>query len=318
MKKSKQIKGNLILALTAIIWGSAFVAQSVGMDHIGPFTFQAVRTVIAGFVLIPVFLISDRIKMKQGTYMKMTKEERKALIIGGVLCGIALCAATNFQQVGMLGTSVGKAGFITALYIVIVPFLGIFIGKKIKLHNWFCVLLSVAGLYLLCMSESLSLSVSDLYILICAFIFSAHILIVDHFVQKVDPIRMSCIQMFVAGGISVILMFVFEEPKIAMITDAWVPVLYAGVLSSGVAYTLQIVGQKNTNPTVASMILSLESVFSVLSGALILSQIPTLREAAGCVLMFLAIILSQLLDEYSPKVLISGVIKKLKGKNKER
>ncbi len=310
------MKGNLILTLAAIIWGCAFVAQSVGMDHMGPFTFQATRTIIAGFVLIPVFIISDRIKMKKGTYKKMSRDELKSLVVGGVLCGLALCAATNIQQFGIIGTSVGKAGFITALYIVIVPFLGVFMGKKIKAHNWSCVLFSVFGLYLLCINENLSFSIYDLYILICAFIFSIHIMIVDHFVKKADPVKMSCIQMFVSGGISAILMFIFEKPAVAPIIDAWIPVLYAGVLSSGVAYTLQIVGQKDTNPTVASMILSLEAVFSVLSGAIILSEIPTLREGIGCALMFIAIIASQLFDQYSPKDLILMISKK--GRHKKQ
>lgn len=310
------MKGNLILTLAAIIWGCAFVAQSVGMDHMGPFTFQATRTIIAGFVLIPVFIISDRIKMKKGTYKKMSRDELKSLVVGGVLCGLALCAATNIQQFGIIGTSVGKAGFITALYIVIVPFLGVFMGKKIKAHNWICVLFSVFGLYLLCINENLSFSIYDLYILICAFIFSIHIMIVDHFVKKADPVKMSCIQMFVSGGISAILMFIFEKPAVAPIIDAWIPVLYAGVLSSGVAYTLQIVGQKDTNPTVASMILSLEAVFSVLSGAIILSEIPTLREGIGCALMFIAIIASQLFDQYSPKDLILMISKK--GRHKKQ
>ncbi len=314
LKDAKRIKGNLLLLLTSIIWGCAFVAQRVGMDHIGPFTFQAVRTVIAGFVLIPVFMISDRIKKKKGVYNKMTKSDRKSLVLGGVLCGIALCGATNFQQVGLLKTSVGKAGFITALYIVIVPLLGFFIGKKVKIHNIVCVIVALAGLYLLCIGEGFRISASDFYIFLCALIFSGHILIVDHFVQKVDPVKMSCIQMFVAGGLSALLMLAFEEPKISMIADAYIPLLYAGVLSSGVAYTLQIVGQKSTSPTTASMILSLEAVFSLLSGAIILSQIPTLKEVAGCFLMFLAIIFSLLLDEYSPKTLAANLFKRIPSK----
>ena len=299
MKNPSRTRGNLILLLASFIWGSAFVAQSQGMDFVGPYTFQALRTLIGGIVLIPTFLIADRIKMKRGTYRKMTPSERKNLIIGGVLCGLALCLASNLQQLGIVGTTVGKAGFITALYIVIVPFFGIFLKKKIKAHNWVCVLLSVVGLYLLCMNESFTLSPYDGYVLACAFVFSVHILIIDHFAPKTDCIRMSCVQMFVSGAISFVLMLIFEDFNIQQVGRASFSILYAGVLSSGIAYTLQMVGQKNAEPTVASLLMSLESVFSVISGAVVLAQLPSLRESAGCIIMFISIIAAQVLDAYS-------------------
>ena len=318
MKLSENTKGSLILLLASVIWGSAFVTQSVGMDHVGPYTFQALRTLIGGIVLIPTFLIADQIKKKQGTYKKMTAEEKKYLLRGGVLCGLALCLASNLQQLGIVGTTVGKAGFITALYIVIVPFFAFFLGKRIKAHNWVCVALSVVGLYLLCMSESLSLSLYDGYVLACALVFSVHILIIDRYAPKTDCIRMSCIQMFVSGGISLVLMLVFEEPRIGAVANAWFPILYTGAFSSGIAYTLQMVGQKKADPTIASLVMSLESVFSVLAGMLFLSQIPTLREGLGCVIMFAAIIMAQLLDEYPPAVLWGVVRNKITGKKSRK
>ena len=267
-----KLKNALILLLTATIWGVAFVAQSVGMDYVSPFTFNGVRSIIGGLVLIPVILVLDRKKK-------------------------ALCVASNFQQFGVMYTSVGKVGFITACYIIIVPILSLFLGKKCSPAIAGAVVLAVAGLYLLCMSGSdHGLQKGDFLIMICSFIFSIHIMIIDYFSPAVDGVKMSCIQFLVSGTISLICMTIFEEPHIAQILAAWKPILYAGVMSCGMGYTLQIVGQKGVNPASASLILSLESSISVLAGWLILGQKLTGREILGCVLMFSAIVLAQVPD----------------------
>lgn len=291
------LKNITMLFLTAFIWGVAFVAQSVGMNYIGPFTFSCVRSILGGIVLIPCIWFLDRLKMKEegGTEKRtMSEKEKKTLLIGGICCGIALCVASNLQQFGVKYTTVGKAGFITALYIVLVPIFGIFLKKKVGVKVWISVAISVVGLYLLCMTEKLSISKGDFLVLLCAIVFSIHILVIDHFSPLVDGVRMSCIQFWITGILSAIPMFLFEKPSLSAIFAAAVPLLYAGVMSSGVAYTLQIVAQKDADPTVASLILSLESVFSVLAGWVVLGQVMSMREICGCVLMFAAIILAQL------------------------
>jgi len=222
------------------------------------------------------------------------KMERKTLLTGGVLCGLFLCAASNMQQFGILYTTVGKAGFITACYIVLVPILGIFLGKKTGIGIWFSVILAVIGLYLLCMTDSFSFGKGDLFVLGCAVLFAGHILVIDHFTVLVDGVRMSCIQFLVSGMISSVFMFIFENPAWAAIWQAKLPILYAGILSCGVAYTLQIVGQKDMNPTVASLILSLESCISVLAGWMLLNQKLSARELIGCAVMFGAILIAQM------------------------
>ena len=279
-----QVKKSLILLLTATIWGTAFVAQSVGMDYVEPFTFTCARSIIGGIVLIPVILFFSKGKRPLVT---------KAELIGGICCGLALCAASNFQQFGIVHTTVGKAGFITALYVVIVPILGLFLKKRVSFIVWICVALSVVGLYLLCMTEStFKLAYGDLLVLICAILFSVHIMIIDYFSPKGDGVVISCIQFFVCGIVSGIIMLFVEEPQVGNIMAAKMPILYAGVLSSGVAYTLQIVGQKGMNPTVASLILCLESVISALAGWIILDEALTPREMFGCILMFAVIVLA--------------------------
>lgn len=295
--KKMSLKNITMLFLTAFIWGVAFVAQSVGMNYIGPFTFSCVRSILGGIVLIPCIWFLDRLKMKEeGVTEKrtMSEKEKKTLLIGGICCGIALCVASNLQQFGVKYTTVGKAGFITALYIVLVPIFGIFLKKKVGVKVWISVAISVVGLYLLCMTEKLSISKGDFLVLLCAIVFSIHILVIDHFSPLVDGVRMSCIQFWITGILSAIPMFLFEKPSLSAIFAAAVPLLYAGVMSSGVAYTLQIVAQKDADTTVASLILSLESVFSVLAGWAVLGQVMSMREICGCVLMFAAIILAQL------------------------
>ena len=281
-----QFGNSLLLLLTAVIWGAAFVAQSVGMEYVEPFTFTCVRSIIGGLVLIPCIILLK--KWKKGFATKIEW-------IGGVCCGLALCAASNFQQYGMQYTTVGKAGFITALYVVLVPILGLLFKKKVSILIWFCVSLSVIGLYFLCMPEGgFVLAFGDLLVLICAILFSVHILVIDYFSPKGDGVVISCIQFFTCGILSGVVMIFTETPTIGNILDAKWAILYAGVLSSGVAYTLQVVAQKNVNPTVASLILCLESVVAVLAGWVILGQSLSTREIWGCILMFVAIVLAQL------------------------
>lgn len=295
-------KNAIMLMLAAFIWGTAFVAQSVGMDYLGPFTFNGVRNFIGAAALLPCIWLLDRINAKERTgngseqLKPRTKnpEEKKNLITGGIACGVVLFTASSLQQVGLQYTTVGKAGFITACYIIIVPVCGIFLHKRIGGKVWAAAALSLAGLYLLCLTEKFTIGRGDLLVFLCALVFSMHIMVIDHFSPKVDGVKMSCIQFFVCGVLSLAPMLVFEHPQMAAIIKSWAPILYAGVLSSGVAYTLQIVGQKNVNPAIASLLLSLESCFSVLAGWVVLKQQLSLREGFGCILMFAAIILAQL------------------------
>lgn len=289
----QQIKSSLILLLTATIWGVAFVAQSVGMEYIGPFTFNAIRCVLGGLVLIPVILVLK--KKKETGAENQEKEDKKTLWAGGIACGVILCIASNLQQFGIMEASVGKSGFFTALYIVMIPVIGIFIGKRPGIKLWFCVVLAVVGMYLLCMKDgSFTIERADIMLLLCALAFSFHILVVDYFSPKVDGVKMSCIQFFVCGVLSAVGMLFTETPDISNIQAAWLPLLYAGLLSCGVGYTLQIVGQKGINPVIASLIMSLESVISALAGWVILGQVLSPKEILGCVLMFVAIIITQI------------------------
>lgn len=289
----QQIKSSLILLLTATIWGVAFVAQSVGMEYIGPFTFNAIRCVLGGMVLIPVILVLK--KKKETGAENQEKEDKKILWMGGIACGVILCIASNLQQFGIMEASVGKSGFFTALYIVMIPVIGIFIGKRPGIKLWFCVALAVVGMYLLCMKDgSFTIERADIMLLLCALAFSFHILVVDYFSPKVDGVKMSCIQFFVCGVLSAVGMLFTETPDISNIQAAWLPLLYAGFLSCGVGYTLQIVGQKGINPVIASLIMSLESVISALAGWVILGQVLSPKEILGCVLMFVAIIITQI------------------------
>jgi hypothetical protein len=289
----QQIKSSLILLLTATIWGVAFVAQSVGMEYIGPFTFNAIRCVLGGLALIPVILVLK--KKKETGAENQEKEDKKTLWTGGIACGVILCIASNLQQFGIMEASVGKSGFFTALYIVMIPVIGIFIGKRPGIKLWFCVALAVVGMYLLCMKDgSFTIERADIMLLLCALAFSFHILVVDYFSPKVGGVKMSCIQFFVCGVLSAVGMLFTETPDISNIQAAWLPLLYAGLLSCGVGYTLQIIGQKGINPVIASLIMSLESVISALAGWVILGQVLSPKEILGCVLMFVAIIITQI------------------------
>ena len=294
-KSSVFIRQNVFPVLTALIWGTAFVAQSVSTDHVGPLTFNALRMAIAFVVLAVVSFIFSRAERKKGGAVPAKKRgSRRELILGGICCGILLAAASNLQQLGLSDTSAGKAGFITALYVVLVPVFGIFLHKKASLPVWIGVILSVAGLYLLCIKDGFSIERSDFYIFLCAIIFALHILCSDHFVQKVDGVQLSCIQFLVAAAVSAVGMAFFESPSLSGIAQCIWPVLYVGVFSSGVAYTLQILALEGTDTTVVTILLSLESVFSVLAGAVILGDRLSPREYVGCVLMFAAVLLAQI------------------------
>ena len=305
MNKEKiPIRNSLLLLLTATIWGVAFVAQSVSMDYIGAFTFNAVRCLIGSLTLLPVIWLLDKKRPVEEKKKISSSSDRRTLIIGGICCGVLLCLASNFQQFGIKYTTVGKAGFITACYIIIVPIIGIFLKKKCSPFIWIAVILSLSGLYLLCLTpgEGFAVGKGELLVLICAFLFSLHILVIDHFSPLTDGVKMSCIQFLVAGILSGIPALLFENPTLTGLFAAKIPILYAGIMSCGVAYTLQIVGQKNMNPTIASLILSLESCISVIAGWLILGQSLSGREILGCVLMFVAIILAQLPQKASSAV----------------
>ena len=292
--QSLHLKNSLMLLLAATIWGVAFVAQSIGMEYVGAFTFNSVRSLIGAAVLLPVIWLFNRNRSDSVQTAEEKKASSKILITGGICCGILLCLATNFQQFGIKYTTVGKAGFITACYIVIVPILGIVLKKKCSPFIWAAVLLALCGLYLLCIKDGFSIGKGDILVLICAFLFSLHILTIDYFSPKTDGVKLSCIQVLVSGILSGIPALILEDPSLSSILTAWLPILYAGALSSGVAYTLQIIGQKDMNPTVASLILSLDSCISVLAGWLILGQKLSSRELFGCLIMFGAIILAQL------------------------
>lgn len=286
----KALRSSLLLFLAAFIWGVAFVAQSVGMDYMGPFSFNGARFLMGSLVLVPLVLY--RRKFLKGEERNFGS--RKTTLTGGICCGLALCSAALFQQFGILYTTVGKAGFITTLYIIIVPIMGIFLKKKIPGKVWLAAVIAMAGMYLLCMSEGLKLSKGDRFVFICAILFSIHILVIDYFSPKADGVELSCLQFFTAGVICSILALVFEKPVLSNFVDGIIPLAYAGIMSSGVAYTLQIVGQKDLDPTVASLILSMESVISMLAGWVILGQAMSGRELFGCALVFGAVILVQL------------------------
>lgn len=289
--KVNRIRQNVLPVLAAFIWGTAFVAQSVGADYVEPFTFNAARAVIAFLFLLILCLV--RRKMQKGIVESATKSW-KDLAIGGTCCGVALTVATNLQQKGLETTTSGKAGFITALYIVIVPILSIFLKKKAPRAIWLSVVLAVAGLYCLCITEDFTITSGDFYILLCALCFSVHILVIDHFTQKVDGVELSCVQFLVVTVLSAIGMLATETPSVEALKMCVGPILYLGILSSGVAYTLQILAQKDSNPTVVSLLLSLESVFAVLAGAVILHDRMSGKEYLGCVLMLIAVVLAQL------------------------
>ena len=296
------LRQSLLLLIAATIWGTAFVAQSVGMEYVGPFTFTATRNFVGCIVLLPFIFFMDKSGKKEisESIDKTNKNSKtnKTLILGGILTGIALCIASNLQQYGIMYTSVGKSGFITAMYIVLVPIFGILIGRKQSLRMWIAILIAVAGLYFLCMTTgNYTIQIGDVLLLLCAVSFSIQILLVDHFSPLVNGVKLAWMQFFVCGVLSAALMFIYEQPTISGIVSGWSSILYAGALSTGVAYTIQVIAQKGMNPAVASLIMSMESVISVIAGWLILNQKLSRRELIGCGLMFTAIILVQLPEQ---------------------
>ena len=290
----RSVKGTLLLLIAAFVWGCAFVAQSEGGNAVGPFAYNAARNFLGAVVLVPVFLGLDAAKRRAGR--AVTPGKPKTLWLGGVLCGTALFVASSLQQLGInTGTGVGKAGFITALYILIVPLLGLLFRRRVRWQLWLCVAVALVGLYLLCMNgTSFVPETADVLLFLCSVVFSVHILLADRFAPQVDGVRLSAIQFLTCGTLSLIAtVIVGEVPSMQALCDAWLPIVYAGVVSSGVGYTLQIVGQQYASPAMGSMVMSLESVFAVLAGAVLLGQIPSPRECVGCALMFAAILAAQ-------------------------
>jgi len=287
------LKGAFLLLVVATVWGIAFVAQSVGMEYLNAFAFNSIRNFIGVITLSPVLFLR---------YQRANKETQKkpliftkGLFVGGLLCGTALCIASNFQQLGLEHSTVGKSAFITTLYIVLVPILGIFLKKKVSLFVWIGVVLAMIGLYLLCMKdEAFVLGIGDIYLLLSAFFFSIQITAVDYFVAKVDGVALSMMQFLVTAILSGICTLFTEIPTWSDILSAAIPLLYAGVISCGIGYTLQIIGQKYLQATVASLIMSLESVIATLAGWLILREVLSTKELIGCGLVFIAVILAQL------------------------
>lgn len=296
-----QFKGIIMLLLTALIWGLAFVAQSVGMENIEAFTFNGIRTFMGAFALLPVVIIRNhKAKKTMDTQaLAENKKKNKATVKYGILIGIMYCIASNLQQFAFNYSTSGKIAFITALYMFFVPIFGLFIKKKVPLLTWICVSFGFVGLYFLCIDPQNigSFNKGDILSVIASVFFAIHILIIEKYVAYTDGVALSCVQFFVCGIISVIMMFIFEEPRLSEIVTVMIPLLYAGVISCGIANTFQILGQRYTESTVASLIMCLESVFGVLAGAIILDEVLSDREVIGCVIMFVAIIVSQLSDK---------------------
>ncbi len=306
LKQKTQWKGVIMLLLTALIWGSSFVAQSVGMESVEGFTFNGIRTLMGAIVLLPFILVRDRIQGKNMTaeQIQQRKVLNKKTIRCGVILGVVFCAAGNFQQFAFEYSTSGKIAFITSLYMFFVPLFGLVLKKRVTVLTWICVVFGFVGLYFLCIdpSDLGAINRGDFRAFICSILFAVHILLIEKFAPDVDGVKLSCVQFFVSGTISCVLMFVFENPQISAIMTAIVPILYAGIMSCGLAYTFQIVGQKYTEATVASLIMCMESVFAVLAAAVILHETLSGREIIGCVVMFAAIILSELSEFITAKL----------------
>lgn len=306
MAKGHTIRNSILLFLTACIWGLAFVSQSKGMESMGPFTFNGVRSLLGAAAVFPLVLIQIHREKSEAGRAETSRSSKtagsiKAILVGGLLCGLAFTAGTTLQQIGIIYTTVGKAGFITTLYIIFVPILGIFLKKKVSYVVWIGAVMAAVGLYLLCMEEKFSLKPGDTLIMLCALVFSLHIMIIDHFTPKVAGVYLSCIQLFVCGIISLTLAVFLEAPSFSQIKDGLGSVLYAGIMSCGVGYTLQIIGQKGMHPAIASLILSMESVVATVSaffayklGFLKTDQSMTVRQIAGCTIVLAAVLLVQM------------------------
>lgn len=305
MNSKSQIKGVLLLLLTSLIWGISFVSQSVGMESVDAFTFMGIRTLMGATVLLPFIIVRDNITKKN-----MTKEElaeRKAndkkTIKYGIIIGIFLCIATNLQQFAFYYSTAGKIAFITAMYMFFVPLVGLFFKKKVPLSTWLCIAAGVCGLFLLCVnpSEFGKFNKGDILALICALFFCFQILLIERFAPSCDGVKLSCVQFYTSGIITAILMFIFEKPEWKAIKSAAIPLLYSGIMSCGIAYTLQVVGQKYCEATIASLAMCMESVFAVLASAMLLHEKLSGREITGCAIMFAAIVTTQLVDIYKSR-----------------
>lgn len=287
-----QLRQSFLLFLTASIWGSGFVAQSVGMDHVTPFTFTFFRTLIGALFLLPFIAL---IKALYKNKVKEKSYTTKDLLIGSACCGLFLIMGESFQQYGLVTTDAGKTGFITSMYIIFVPLISITVGKRINRFIWIGVILAVIGMYLLCIKQDFTIERGDLLILCCAVAFAFHIMVIDHFVKTIDGVMLACGQFFMASFMGLILMLIFDFNTLSYdsLMAAAPAMLYAGIMSNGIAYTLQVVGQRGINPAVATLILSLESVMAVIFGITFLDESLATRELIGCVLMFLAVIIAQ-------------------------
>lgn len=286
-------KGIIFLLITAIIWGSSFVAQEIGMKSIDAFTFTGIRTTLGAIFLLPIVLILNK-----------GLDLRKNTLVSGLILGVVFSVAQNFQQFAFYYSTSGKIAFITAFYMFFVPLFSVFLGKKIKLLTWLSIVMGLVGLFFLCINPSdlTSINLGDILALVCAVFYAVQIMLIDRFLEKdINGVQLSFMQFVVAAVISIAAMFIFEHPVIADIKTAAPSLLYSGIMSCGIAYTFQIVGQKHANPVVASLLMCMESVFAVIAAAVVLHQGMSLREGAGCAIMFAAIILSQLSESLSQR-----------------
>lgn len=297
--RAKQLRGAIMLMITAFIWGCAFVAQSEGLNYVGALTFNGTRCFFAAALLLLLLPLLDRFGF---SHKPSSREQRLRNIKGGVICGVLLFSASTLQQFGLMDTTPGKSGFITALYIIMIPIAGFLIfRRRPSYYVLISVVIALVGMYLLCLGDDMSVSWGDLLTLLCSFCFTAHILVISHYSPTTDGVRVSLVQFTVCGLISLPLMFIFEEPSYTNLLRGWLPLLYSGLFSGGIAYTLQIIAQKDVEHTVASIIMSLESVFAALAGWIILGQNLSLREIVGCAFMFCAILLAQKPDNSHAK-----------------
>lgn len=289
-----QLKANILLLLTAAIWGLAFVAQKVGAEHVGAFTYNGIRFALGSISLIPLILFLNKKKGENEKTKNNDRDSLKLTVKAGIIAGCALFIATSLQQMGVMGTTAGKAGFITGLYMVIVPILGLFLKQKVNKSTWIGIVIAIIGLYLLSINEDFSISNGDLLVLIGSVGWAIHILLIDNFTKKIDPLKLSSVQFATCSILSLVMAIIFEDINMVGISGAMVSILYGGLLSVGVAYTLQVVAQKNAKPSHAAILLSMESVFGALGGAMFLGERIGTRGLVGCILIFIAIIISQL------------------------
>lgn len=300
--KNKKILANILLLMTAIIWGSAFVAQRVGMSFVEPFTFNFSRFLLSTLVLIPIIFVMEKYeKNKKDIISKDTINDPKVFWKASIVCGSFLFAGSSLQQFGLVFTTAGKSAFITTLYILLVPIFGLFFKHRVSIVGWIAVIFGTIGLYFLCITESFTIAKGDFIVLIGAFFWTAHVLSIDYFLPKVNPVRLAMAQFAVCSIFSLIAAVLFETPNIQSILTAGVPILYAGIMSGGIGFTFQILGQQYTTPTIASLLMSMESVFALLAGYLLLHEVMSGREFLGCILMFVAIVISQIPEEYFQK-----------------